>query len=1027
VTLDIDAFERFFAENNGGSLPFGWQRRLVEHVLSEGAWPRAIVAPTGTGKTSVIDVHAFVNAVAHERGLRLPRRLVMTVNRRSLVDSHAEHAKRLADNLQRAEDGSASREVADLLRARSAHDGVEGPPLSVHTIRGGLPIGRDWRQAPAACAVLCMTPDMWGSRALFRGYGTSRWARSLEAGVLVRDTVLVLDEVHLNRQLLCTARRIAYLDALTAEGMGVTGLQVVATTATPDEEGGVGVSPSDLTEPGSGPVLAARLETPKPVTVRELEVARAQTEKLAAAFVDEMLAIEPAAQGATVGCVVNTVALAREVRKELTERPGVAAADVAMLVGGLAPLAAEEVVAELGLGGDGTAGDRRKRFVVGTQALEVGLDIDLGALVTELAPGSALAQRFGRLNRHGRRGSGPAVVVAPKYDPKDTRVPYEHDELVSALAWIKELAATEAGVATTALMKCPPPQEARRRLLYQRLEWPDVHRLARTSEDLAVAETDLPDHGEDLTLWLRDSFDEEVEASAVVRDLLPTDTLAAARAADLTPPLDAETYRSSLRRIRRLAQALRTAHEGPLIVYRAGRATVLDEVSGLQPGDTLVIEPWRAARVHHNEEAAHVWGRHAKELEDLHEAALERLVRHAREAGERSRPAGEGEAPADGYWQVRIARSLTERRRDGEPPPSAEPGAKNGLQEKFELLLSHAERLASASADGGGSSSDRPANDAGLGDSSTEDVGEVAMALLSTVAEVLPRLLDEEWSRKVEAGGFVYGARALGEAAERLAEAAAAADTASGVLADLVTTADGSEYLLVLRSRQLHVQDEARSEHSRGSVRLADHVNAVTARAEALAAKVGLSPGLAEAVRRAAELHDAGKAHPRFQRYLRRGRRGEALLAKSGYPFDLTAHRRYGLSGWRHEQLSAAVAWSRAQTLGEPELVTWLVGTSHGRGRAAFDHDSRALYFASGAAGASRPNTGADAPGPATATAAEAANDLDAAADAAAELFDEGLWEEWCERLSRRFGPWGLAYLEAVLRASDQTVSAEGR
>src|SRR5690606_34231238 len=135
---------------------------------------------------------------------------------------------------------------------------------------------------------------------------------------------------------------------------------------------------------------------------------------------------------------------------------------------------------------------------------------------------------------------------------------------------------------------------------------------------------------------------EDAEASAVVRDLLPTETLAAARAADLTPPLDAETYRSSLRRMRSLAGALAAAHPAPLIVYRAGRATVLATADELQPGDTLVIEPWRAAKVHPNETAAHVWGKHVKELEDIYDQALERDL-------ERS-------PDADNYWHVRLAR-----------------------------------------------------------------------------------------------------------------------------------------------------------------------------------------------------------------------------------------------------------------------------------------------------------------------------------------------------------------------------------
>jgi CRISPR-associated endonuclease/helicase Cas3 len=1011
VTLNVDAFEVFFEEVHGYR-PFAWQKRLVEHVLGERAWPESIAAPTGTGKTSVIDVHAFVNAAAQEQRLSLPRRLVMTVNRRSLVDSHAEHAQKLAARLERAPAGSVTQMVADLLRSRAEHDGVQGLPLSVHSIRGGIPIGRDWRQALSACAVLCMTPDMWGSRVLFRGYGTSRWARSLEAGVLVRDTVLVLDEAHLNRQLELTARRIAFLDALATEELGVPGLQVVATTATPDTQGGVGVSPSDLDDPASGPTLAARLNRPKTVMVKETEVTRAQTEKLATVFVEELLAVEPSAQGGTAGCVVNTVALARQVYGELVKRKGVEESDVEMLVGGLAPIVAEEVVAGISLNGGHRPEDgRRPRFVVGTQALEVGLDVDLGALVTELAPGSALAQRFGRLNRHGLRSSGAAVVVAPQYDPKDTRVPYGHDELAEALAWVKRRAQDPMGVAASAIAMDPPPPEERRRVLYQRLEWPDVNRLARTSEDLAAAETTLPDHGEDLTLWLRDSFDEDAEASAVVRDLLPTETLAAARAADLTPPLDAETYRSSLRRMRSLAGALAAAHPAPLIVYRAGRATVLATADELQPGDTLVIEPWRAAKVHPNETAAHVWGKHVKELEDIYDQALERDL-------ERS-------PDADNYWHVRLARTSLSGSASAEAHANTE--QEDHRRHLFDELLRAAESAPAASAAGRNPDGENRSSDTGPGVTAPDGPDESLRLLLSTAAEALAKLGSEKVSVELPSGSYVQAATALGIDAPRLDAIASANEAAPGVLIDLVASPDGSEFLLLLRNQQPQQQDEARSEHARRAVRLADHVAAVTHRAKNLAAVLGLEDRLAHAVTRAAEFHDTGKAHPRFQLYLRRGRRGEALLAKSGYHFDPAAHRRFGLAGWRHEQLSAAVAWSQAGDLTEPELVTWLVGTSHGRGRAAFDQDCRSLYLPDPAADEGAGNPSPARTGATTWAGTNGSPDLGAAMGAAGELFDDGLWEEWCEKLSRRFGPWGLAYLEAVLRASDQTVSAEGR
>ena len=41
------------------------------------------------------------------------------------------------------------------------------------------------------------------------------------------------------------------------------------------------------------------------------------------------------------------------------------------------------------------------------------MDLDLAGIVTELATGSALAQRAGRVNRVGKRAEEPVAIVVP--------------------------------------------------------------------------------------------------------------------------------------------------------------------------------------------------------------------------------------------------------------------------------------------------------------------------------------------------------------------------------------------------------------------------------------------------------------------------------------------------------------------------------------------------------------------------------------------------------------------------------------
>jgi CRISPR-associated endonuclease/helicase Cas3 len=174
---------------------------------------------------------------------------------------------------------------------------------------------------------------------------------------------------------------------------------------------------------------------------------------------------------------------------------------------------------------------------------------------------------------------------------------------------------------------------------------------------------------------------------------------------------------------------------------------------------------------------------------------------------------------------------------------------------------------------------------------------------------------------------------------------------------------------------------------------------------------------------RAAELHDLGKADERFQAMLRRSDRTDAWLlagvasalwAKSdGVPQTPAqrqeAQRRAGLpGGFRHEMLSVQLAQHCAE-LPEDEtardLLLHLIAAHHGHAR-----PFAPVVF--------------DAELPAVAVDGVELNHDQRAALIPPDRLDSGVAERFWH-LTRRYGWWGLAYLESVLRLADQQASAD--
>lgn len=607
--LALHDFNEFFAAAHDGARPFPWQLRLVEQLLATGCWPKQIAAPTGAGKTAVIDTHVFaVAAMADDAGAVVPRRLALVAPRRVLVDSqydHASHLARLLGQDPAGQPAAVQRVAGALLSLRWGQAPALGPapgsPLVVARLRGGLPPPRAWRDDPVACAVLSCTPDMWGSRLLLRAYGSSPRAWPREAALVAMDAVVVVDEAHLCRQLLTSARSVADLEESVGERLNVPSLQVVEATATPTASAGsvLGVGTEDLAEP----VLAARLLTSKPVEILRLAdwpaaPKGAARDRLARRMGEEVVSLRQR-YGPTVGVFVNTVRMATDVAAELRAiELGGRKINVVLVCGRLRDHDVQQLQADHP-GLLSQAGNDDVDVLVATQSLEVGVDLDLTAALSELAPGGALAQRAGRVNRLGRRTATRLVVVGPKdasrFEPggmPGTKRPgewgpYDADELGQGLAWLERRASDPDGLSPSALGADGPPPATARRTLYQRVELADSWWWARSSDDL--------DPDPELDLWLADSLEAvEAESGVIVRHALPVDQDQAVALLRALPPRAHEVFPAPLAEVRQiLEQALQSKTGwGTVLLVRGEEVSAAADGHALRirPGDILVLD-----------------------------------------------------------------------------------------------------------------------------------------------------------------------------------------------------------------------------------------------------------------------------------------------------------------------------------------------------------------------------------------------------------------------------------------------------
>jgi CRISPR-associated endonuclease/helicase Cas3 len=887
-----------------GHSPMLWQRRLFGRFM-DGAIPSALDLPTGLGKTSVMAIWLIALAEqAAADAVRLPRRLVYVVDRRTVVDQATDEALKLRNTLKAFDANGATDWIRGALDKLCVDHNDDTSPLAISTLRGELADNREWQADPARAAIVIGTVDMIGSRLLFSSYGNVGWKmRAFNAGLTAHDTLIVHDETQLSPAFEELLRQIE--DGQQGQPRRLRVLSLSATRRPVNPARVRDSAAADIfrltDEDRDEDLVNRRTGAAKALRFRDVPDVKLLPQRLA----DFALAHRDAK--ARVLIFVRSPEDAKDVRRVLAKDVGSEAVEV--LTGTLRGRERDEL-ADKPLFKSFVAHPQREaiefsRFLVATSAGEVGVNLDADHLVCDLTTLDSMIQRLGRVNRLGRDDAGFVarvdVCVAPAKD----------DDL---------------GV-----------------------------RLDKTRSILES----LPRSG-------GDAFGASpAELTAVVG----ADAVAAEEAFSKTP------------RLRQLTDILLDKWALTSVRDMPGRPPVEDWLHGIEGEPPETIVAWR-------EEVAD-FVRCAVDGGDIDDW----LEVHPIKAWERLR---------ERSWRVaECFKKMAARRKEGDTPIGALVIRPDRKPQRIEDLakLADAGLIANATVilpkEAGGLSD-------GLLDSDSKDA--------TDVADIVPDRSDSARRARMR----IRYTEEQGWQVQRLGSADGQGDL-SNIYSELDVT-DSLDKVITKISERLELKEKERlvlrededkvhvlvafgesrstetaldtSAAARGEQTLVNHLDWTGKAAAAIVARLGLDIAIRDAVVLAARWHDQGKDRQSWQRAIG-NREPQRPLAKSGHGrFDNRV-----CAGYRHEfgSLIDAASDPGIRENSERDLILHLIACHHGRARPHFEEREFDPQ-------------------------ASSATNADAAAEAMRRY----------ARLSRRYGYWQLAWLEALMKCADVIATVRG-
>ena len=389
-------------------------------------------------------------------------------------------------------------------------------PQDVHVLMGGAEAAH-WLEKPEHPAVIIGTQDMLLSRALMRGYASSRAIWPMEFALLHQDAQWVFDEVQLMGAGRATS---AQLEAFRRSDSGKTvqggrtcarSARSLWISATLEPEW---LRTVDFRTPAADAVSQVDPQQESDDRLRRLATAKKALtrtpmapESGKAADVDAYIAqlarsvLDAHCPGRMTLVILNRVQRAQDFHTALAKAMKNAATPPTLALVHCRFRPADRQREFEKVAGRNGRGGAKDVIVVATQAVEAGVDFSAAVLFTELAPWPSMVQRFGRANRYAELESGADVrwidLLAKVEEDKTVEalsLPYSAGDMKVARERLQTLADVAPAELPPAGDIDPPRRVIRRKDL----------------DDLFDTDPDLTGFDVDISPYVRDADDADV-------------------------------------------------------------------------------------------------------------------------------------------------------------------------------------------------------------------------------------------------------------------------------------------------------------------------------------------------------------------------------------------------------------------------------------------------------------------------------------------------------------------------------------